>query len=283
MADISTLVDDIQGLLDNGHLTQRAAPEIGQVITNRLKEHLEPRSEKTLRMSTIGKPDRQTWYDINYKGDDVEIPSSDAKMKWLFGDIIESMLVWLVEEAGHEVTDLQKEIVVEGIKGHIDLKCDGVLLDVKSASSASYKRFTKDNMITDPFLSNYVAQLAGYCESEKCDGAFLVLDKQLGKLKLISWSLEELKQVKIKQLIKHKKELVKQKEPPERCFLPIVEENGNEKLPIGCVYCKHRFHCYKDANDGQGLRIFRYSNGWQYLCHVEKLPRVEEINIKDIT
>lgn len=233
-------------------------------------------------MSSIGKPDRQTWYDINYKGK-IVTPDSTAKMKWLFGDIIESMLVWLIEEAGHEVTDIQKEIIVEGIKGHIDLKCDGVLLEVKSASSPSFKRFTKDQMVTDPFLSNYMSQLAGYCEAEDCDGAFLVLDKQLGKLKLVSWSLEELKQVRIRDIINHKIVVVTTPVVPERCFQTITEDNGNQKLPIGCVYCKHRFHCYSDANDGTGLRAFKYSNGWQFYSHVEKLPRVEEINIKDIT
>jgi hypothetical protein len=194
------------------------------------------------------------------------------------------MLMWLAEEAGHFVTDVQKEIFVNDIKGHIDGKIDGVLVDAKSASSASYKRFTKEGMVTDPFLSTYLFQLAGYCEAEDCDGAFLVIDKQNGHLKLVPWCKEELAQVRIKQTIDRKKKLVKQKEIPERCYKTIVEENQNERLSIGCSYCSYKGECWKDANEGQGLRVFKYSTGWKQYTKVVKEPRVEELFFKkDIT
>jgi hypothetical protein len=278
LADISTLVADIRGLLDNGHLAAREAPEIGSVIIDRLKEHLQPRSEKTLRMSNIGKPDRQLWYLLNYKGQ-VEQPDADAKLKWLFGDILESMLMWLAEEAGHIVTDVQKEIFVNDIKGHIDGKIDGVLVDAKSASSASYKRFTKEGMVTDPFLSTYLFQLAGYCEAEDCDGAFLVIDKQNGHLKLVPWCKEELAQVRIKQAIDRKKKLVKQKEIPDRCYKPIPDgKSGNLMLSIGCSYCDFKHECWKDANNGEGLKTYAYAAKYKLFTHIEKEPRVPQVD-----
>jgi len=52
---------------------------------------------------------------------------------------------------------------------------------------------------------------------------------------------------------------------------------GNMKLPRGCTYCRHKNECHKDANDGKGLRVFKYSKGLMYLTKVEKEPNVLEI------
>ena len=49
------------------------------------------------------------------------------------------------------------------------------------------------------------------------------------------------------------------------------------KLPRDCTYCPHKFECHKDANDGVGLRAFKYAKGIVYLTKVEKLPNVQEI------
>ena len=52
---------------------------------------------------------------------------------------------------------------------------------------------------------------------------------------------------------------------------------GNMKLPRNCVYCPYKIECHKDANAGQGLRLFKYSKGIEYLTQVKAAPRVEEI------
>lgn len=280
MADLSTLVTDIYNLVDQGHVTKGSGSELGQTISTRLEEHQTPRKGGTLRMSNIGYPSRKLWFEVN-RPELAERLSPETKLKFMIGDLTEAWVLWLAEESGHTVTDRQAEVVIDDIKGHIDAVIDGVVVDVKSASSASFKRFYKDSMTSDPFLSNYLYQLAGYAEFFNRDGALLVADKQMGKLKLICWSLEELKQFKIKETIKQKKEAVTQVEMPPRCYETIKEDNLNEKLPVGCSYCSYKFECYKDANDGQGLRIFKYSNNWAYLSHVEKLPRVEEVLNKD--
>jgi hypothetical protein len=49
------------------------------------------------------------------------------------------------------------------------------------------------------------------------------------------------------------------------------------KLPRGCVYCRHKFECHKDANEGKGLRMFKYSKGYNYLTQVVKTPKVLEV------
>jgi hypothetical protein len=54
-------------------------------------------------------------------------------------------------------------------------------------------------------------------------------------------------------------------------------KSGNMKLARGCVYCRHKFECHADANDGKGLRVFKYSTGYRYLTQVPKPPNVIEV------
>ena len=76
----------------------------------------------------------------------------------------------------------------------------------------------------------------------------------------------------------NEKKAVKLKTPPERCYNPIPDgKSGNMQLPKGCVYCRHKFECHKDANEGKGLRVFKYSNGNRYLTQVPKVPNVIEV------
>ena len=49
------------------------------------------------------------------------------------------------------------------------------------------------------------------------------------------------------------------------------------KIARPCVWCRHKFVCHADANDGEGLRVFKYSKKLEYLTNVAKLPRVREV------
>ena len=65
--------------------------------------------------------------------------------------------------------------------------------------------------------------------------------------------------------------------PPSFCYDPIPDgKKGNMKLAKGCSWCKYKHDCFKDSNDGQGLRTFKYSNGLTYLTKVVVEPKVEE-------
>ena len=46
---------------------------------------------------------------------------------------------------------------------------------------------------------------------------------------------------------------------------------------MGCSYCQFKHSCWKEANEGRGLRTFLYSTGPKHFTHVEKEPRVAEI------
>jgi len=54
-------------------------------------------------------------------------------------------------------------------------------------------------------------------------------------------------------------------------------KSGNMKLGVNCSYCPHKVTCWDDANNGDGLRLFLYSNGPMWLTEVQKEPKVQEI------
>ena len=280
---IDTLVEDIYGLFESPqelaqHIADEVGKEIGETLIYRLKTDSEDR-EFTLRMSNLGKPDRQLWYEKYLKGTKESLPP-DTLIKFLFGDIWESIILGLAEAAGHEVTQKQAEVELNGIVGHNDAIIDGVVVDVKTASKYAFMKFEKGTLHEDdPF--GYMEQLAGYCEAHGgLDGAFLVVEKTLGKLCLLRYSWQDdLKPLRMKERIDHLREVLDDPENiPERCYDPIEEgKAGNLALNINCSYCPFKQNCWSDANGGMGLRTFLYSNGPKHFVHVEKEPRVMEI------
>ena len=83
--------------------------------------------------------------------------------------------------------------------------------------------------------------------------------------------------------IEHLKEVIELPEPPARCYAPVPEgKSGNMKLGMNCSYCAHKFECWKDANDGKGLRTFIYYGGPVYLTHTEREPQVPEVKREEI-
>ena len=273
MSSINTLVEDVYRLLEEGteeDLTEKAN-EFGNRLASLILDRLKPKEEKrTLRMSNIGKPDRMLWYEINRTIPKEEF-NGPTYLKFLYGDIIEEVVLFLSEAAGHAVSDRQRQVTVDGIVGHIDAVIDGVLIDVKSTSPYSFKKF-KDGSLRndDPFA--YIPQLSGYLAGTGInDGAYVAVDKQNGNIAVMT--LEDTDRVDINARISHVKEVISQDAPPTRCFEPEpMGKSGNMKLPTGCSYCAFKLECWKDV----GLRKFVYSTGPVWLTHVAEEPKVYE-------
>lgn len=287
MANIDTLISDIYKTLEEGinvHTVQsrdaihKFANAIAKSVTRSLSEEdKKQRAGKNLRMSQIGKPNRQLWYDI--KSDIEPKPiTGQTKLKFLYGDILEALVILLTEVSGHEVSEEQGEVEIEGIKGHKDCRIDGLLVDIKSASPYAFKKF-KDGTLgsDDPF--GYIAQISGYAEASNDNKAgFLAIDKSNGELTLLK--IEDVHMINASDRIKSVKNIVSQPTPPERCYPDEPDgKSGNKKLAIGCVFCPYKEQCWSDANGGVGLRTFKYSNGIRYLTNVSKVPDVEEITL----
>lgn len=259
-------------------VTQEQADKFGKtlsdLIAQRLRDQKEPR-KFTLRMSNIGKGARQLWYDKRY-GNEETIPPHTL-VKFMFGDIIEQMLIFLARAAGHTVSAEQAEVVVDGVKGHIDADIDNVTVDVKSASTHAFRKFNDGTLAeNDPF--GYVEQLAGYCEARSTDGAFLAVDKQNGHIAYLPFTKDELKVFDVKSRIEYIKGVVESDEVPERCY-PDEEDgkSGNRALGVNCSYCSHKNRCWADSNGGLGLRTFLYASGPKFLTRVVREPNVKEI------
>ena len=283
MKQIETLVKDIYDLfsLNPIKMDEKEVDKHIDTFGEMLKVHIkafmyeEPRTRGNLRLSAIGKPDRQLWYDVNSKKS-IEDISSSTRIKFLYGYILEELLLLCASIAGHKVTDQQKEVTVEGVKGHQDSMIDDVLVDCKSASSYSFKKFKQNTLLEDdPF--GYIAQISAYAEANQVNkAAFLVIDKSTGKICLTP--IHQMEMINAKERVKHLKGMVSNDRVPDRCYAPLADgESGNLKLAIGCIYCSHKRECWKDTNNGKGLRAFRYSRGLSYLTTVVKEPKVEEV------
>lgn len=197
-------------------------------------------------MSNIGKPcSRSLWYDIN--GDDkVESLSPETRLKFMIGDIVEALVVYLAKEAGHSVTDQQAEIEMEGIKGHIDCVIDDELVDIKSASSFAMKKFKNGTLPNDdPF--GYISQISGYGNAlGKKRGTFLAFDKSSGELATYTHSQLENTEIKIKEV----KAAVTLPDPPDRCFETVKDrQTSRQKLGVNCSYCSHKHTCWAGELD----------------------------------
>ncbi len=278
---VDTLVQDIYRTIDEGLDKRTTDKEFLHTFSKNIMESInkflfEKRDDvKTLRLSQIGRPDRQLWYDIK---SDIESKKIDAKtkIKFLYGEILESLLILLAEASGHNVSEMQKMEEVDGVKGHKDCRIDGTLVDIKSASSYSFKKFKDGSLATnDPF--GYMSQISAYAESAGDNSAgFLAVDKSTGELAYMP--VESIHMINASDRVKHLKNVVKSSSPPPKCYPDEPDgKSGNMKLAIGCVFCGYKEHCWSDANQGRGLRKFKYSTGIRHLTQVHKTPDVEEV------
>ena len=282
MDKLNTVVEDIYSKINciaegkNLDIPETMAADFGDKVAEALIHWATPKKQnKGLRMSNIGKPSRQLWYEQRDTKDKNK-PSSSLLIKFLYGHILEELLLLLVKIAGHEVTDEQKEVEVDGIKGHMDCKINGEVVDVKTSSGRAFQKFSNGTLAeNDPF--GYIAQLCGYEEAEGTDqGGFLAINKESGELAL--YVPEELDKINIKTKIANTKKLLSVDTPPPRCYNEEPDgKSGNLKINKNCYYCPYKYECFSDANEGKGLRTFMYSRGPVYLTKVEKLPRVEEV------
>ena len=277
MSDIYNLF-----LKEGGHKPQpenleKLGKDIASVISSRMAP--EPR-KPSLRLSNLGTPcERKLWYDVNTPelGEQLDAP---AKIKFLFGDILELLLLFWAREAGHKVEGEQDELVHHGVVGHRDCIIDGRVVDCKSASSFSFKKFASNGLRdADPF--GYLVQLGSYLDASRKDdrvtdkkrGSFLVIDKTLGKICLDTYALAPID----KNEVDRKREVLNSNKPPKRAYSDEPEgKSGNRKLGLNCSYCSHKNTCWP------GLRTFIYSYGPQHLTWVEREPKVPEVKPEEV-
>lgn len=277
MKTIKTLISDIQSRLTSGkpfdaETVDQFSHNLAKKLANRLSEE---RGKPSLRLSNLGtKCDRKLWYSINHP-ELAEPLSPSTRLKFLFGDILEEVVLFLARAAGHNVEREQEEVEINGVKGHLDAVVDNELVDVKSASSFSFRKFKDGGLKSDdPF--GYLDQLGSYGAALGKDrGHFLAVDKALGHLCL---DTHEVGKKDYAKLVDQKRQLLSQTTPPPRGYADEpYGESGNRKLGLSCSYCPFKLVCWP------GLRIFQYSRGPVFLTRVDRQPEVRELKPYEVS
>jgi len=283
MKTVDTLVEDIYNLfsLDPIDMDEEEVDKHIDTFGEMLKVHIKdflyevPKDRTGLRLSAIGKPDRKIWLDINSPLEEEQLKPS-TRIKFLYGYILEELLLLCSTIAGHDVKDQQKEVHVDGVAGHQDSIIDGVLVDCKSASGFGFEKFRKNNLVEDdPF--GYVAQISAYAQANGIDtAAFLAINKSTGEICLSK--LHQMDMINAEARVKHLKNIVGKDSLPDKCYTDMPDgKSGNRSLAVGCVYCNYKHTCWADSNQGKGLRVFKYAKGNKFLTQVVREPDVEEV------
>jgi len=205
-----------------------------------------------LRMSNIGRPSCQLWFEKNKPETALPKPTTFV-MNMMIGDIVEAVFKAVLREANvkFEDTDTVTLELDENTKisGSYDLVMNEAVDDIKSASDWSYKyKFDSYESLHSGDSFGYVGQLAGYAKAlGKKAGGWWVLNKANGLFKYVRAHIDMDKELdKIKKNIKatESKELV-------RCFEPEPEtfrgkETGNIVLNKNCTFCSYRNACWEN-------------------------------------
>jgi len=211
-----------------------------------------PRDQFKLRMSNIGKPKCQLWFEKNDPEDKTPFPPHFL-MNMILGDIVEAVFKGLLRSSGVEFTDNANVTLKlphgQEIKGEYDMEMDGKIDDVKSASPWSYQnKFASFDALASGDSFGYVAQLVGYATAaEKGVGGWWVVNKANGEFKYVDAS--EVDKEAVLEDIQGLVDYIDNDEPFERCFEPVPETfyrkpTGNIVLPSACKFCSFKHKCH---------------------------------------
>ena len=208
-----------------------------------------------LRMSNIGRPSCQLWFEKNKPETALPRPTTFV-MNMMIGDIVEAVFKALLTEAGVKYEDTDKvslDVGDDSVSGSYDLIIDGAVDDIKSASDWSYRnKFESYDTLASSDAFGYVSQLAGYAKATgKQAGGWWVVNKANGQFKYVpATNLDIDKEIsKIEDTVNKVNE-----NKFERCFEPEPEtfrgkETGNLVLNKNCSFCSYRYDCWPEIKE----------------------------------
>ena len=213
------------------------------------------RGDFKLRMSNVGRPTCQLWYEKNKPEVALPMPTTFI-MNMMLGDIVEAVFKGLLREAGvryEEPEHVTLELDGTSVNGTYDIVIDGAVDDVKSASHWSYtNKFESYDKLASGDGFGYVGQLAGYAKASGKDvGGWWVVNKANGQFKYVPASGLDLDTEIAK--IQATADAVKENKF-EKCFQPVPEtfrgkETGNKVLNDGCRFCSFRMDCWDNLTE----------------------------------
>jgi hypothetical protein len=243
------------------HFSDEEAFDIGVDVANAVLRQFgsgKSRDEFRLRMSNIGRPTCQLWFDKNKPETALPKPSTFV-MNMMIGDIVEAVFKGLLKAAGVQYKDTDTVSLAVGdsndttVKGSYDLVLDDAVDDVKSASPWSYQnKFESYETLHKGDSFGYVGQLAGYAKASGYKaGGWWVVNKGNGEFKYVpATGMDQEKELaKIAKTVEtvHTNEF-------KRCFQPVPETyrgkpSGNMVLNDNCKFCDYRFECWPSLQE----------------------------------
>ena len=216
-----------------------------------------------IRMSGVGKPLCQQ--KMGMRDDIKEDVDYTLVMKFLFGDIIEAIAVTVMKAAGINVEDEQKPVQLEiggtTLKGTYDIKIDGKIYDIKSASPGAFSmKFAANrgyNNVKADDVFGYVPQGYPYSEAAGCEfGGWIAINKATGEWAVCKAPLlqqedraealkkshdnivEVLSDNPFKKSFSDTEEIYKDRKTKE------TKKTGNRLMNKNCGYCGYREYCW---------------------------------------
>ena len=239
----------------NGKSTM--SEEVIEQVGNDVKEALRKqfgggvkRGDFRLRMSNLGRPTCQLWFDKN-KPEEASSKPNNFMMNMMLGDIVEAVFKGLLKSAGvkyEEPENVTLDLGDTKIAGTYDLVLDGAVDDVKSASGWSYdNKFVDYETLREGDAFGYVSQLVGYAKAAKKKiGGWWVVNKANGAFKYVSAQNAdadyEMKKIRATVETVNENKFA-------RCFEPIEETfrgkpTGNKILGVNCSFCSYKESCW---------------------------------------
>ena len=261
---MSSILNRVQMFLTEAN---KASVDISSTIVNEFgeackqafkKQFTDTRENKfRIRMSSIGRPLCQL--QMEKSGAEAEPMPYNAKMRNLFGDLIEASAVAIMKAAGIRIEDLQKEVKLklgkQTIKGTYDVKIQNKIWDIKSASPYSFDhKFGEDggfDAILKQDTFGYVSQGYLYSNAEKTDfGGWIAINKSTGEWSIAETPLSDSKYSKDAiELAQKNIEALESNAPFKRLFKDEEEffnkkATGNRTLGLECRFCAYKKPCW---------------------------------------
>jgi hypothetical protein len=254
------MTDAVRG---DSAMTEATIQQVAADVANALRNQFgsgKSRGDFKIRMSNVGRPTCQLWYEKNKPEVALPMPTN-FMMNMMIGDIVEAVFKGLLKEAGVKYNDSEKVTLNLGttsINGSYDIVINDAVDDIKSASDWSYRnKFESFASLASGDGFGYVGQLAGYAKaSGKRVGGWWVVNKANGHFKYVpATGLDmDAELAKIENTVKTVKE-----NKFERCFEPVPETfrgkpTGNKVLNNGCKFCSYRFDCWDNLTERPAVK-----------------------------
>ena len=213
------------------------------------------RREFQLRMSNIGRPTCQLWFEKNMPDYADPLPTTFV-MNMMLGDIVEAVFKGIMKEAKVKFENSDKvslDIADTKVSGTYDLVLDDAVDDIKSASDWSYRnKFESFDTLAEEDPFGYVGQLAGYAKAlGKKAGGWWVVNKANGSFKYVPADGIDLE----KEVDKLEKNInTVNSNEFKRCYEPVEETfrskpTGNTVLSKTCSFCRYRKACWENLQE----------------------------------